>query len=216
MIATQKGISIAYQGQQLDQYDFDVWLQAIHWAKAQPVGTECMFPGHAFLKQIGRTGGKENYEILDESLTRLTAGLVEIEQGNMRFTGHLISNFVRDKETRVYKVKFAEEIVNLFAGSTFTRLQWQERRALKGKALPLWLHGFYSSHAKAYPLTVEYLHKLCGSKNQAMKSFKAALKRAFADLAKVTTIKATFEGNTVTVVRQPSPAQAKYLASRDS
>jgi hypothetical protein len=211
-IVTQKGLSIAYQGQQLDQYDLDVWLQAIHWAKSQPVGTECIFPGHAFLKEIGRTDGQLNYELLDESLTRLTAGLVVIEQGNVKFTGHLISNYVRDKETKFYKIKFAEEILTLFGYSSFTRLQWEQRRALKGKALALWLHGFYSSHAKPYPLTVDYLRKLCGSRNAAMKSFKAALKRAFADLESVTGTKARFEGDTVAVDRHPSPSQAKYLA----
>ena len=211
-IITQKGLSIAYQGQQLDQYDLDVWLQAIHWAKGQPVGTECIFAGHAFLKEIGRTDGQLNYELLDESLTRLTAGLVVIEQGSLKFTGHLISSYARDRQTRFYRIKFAEEILTLFGYSSFTRIQWQERRALRGKALALWLHGFYSSHARPYPLSVDYLRKLCGSRNAAMKSFKAALKRAFADLKKVTGIDATFEGDTVTVRRQPSPSQAKYLA----
>jgi hypothetical protein len=213
-VVTQKGFSVAYKGQQLDQYDLDVWLQAIHWAKSQPIGTECVFRGHAFLKEIGRTGGKLNYDVLTESLTRLTDGLVVIKQGHVTFTGHLISSFIRDDDTRVYKVTFAEEIVKLFGYSTFTRLQWKERRALKGKALPLWLHGFYSSHAQPYPLTVEYLHKLCGSRNAAMKSFRAALKRAFKELEKVTGMKATFEGNTVIVERQPSGTQAKYLAKQ--
>jgi len=213
-VVTQKGLSIAYKGQQLDQYDLDVWLQAIHWAKAQPIGTECVFQGHPFLKEIGRTGGKLNYELLTQSLTRLTDGLVVIKQGTMTFTGHLISSFVRDDKTRIYKIKFAEEILNLFGYSSFTRLQWQQRRALKGKALPLWLHGFYSSHAKPYPLTLDYLHKLCGSRNTAMRSFRAKLKKAFEDLEKVTGMKATFKGDIVSVERQPSSSQAKHLAEQ--
>jgi hypothetical protein len=213
-VVSQKGFTIAYKGQQLDQYDFDVWLQAIHYAKSQPVETECVFHGHAFLKEIGRTGGKLNYTVLDESLTRLVQGFVVIDHGHMHFEGHLISYFLRDNHTRVYKVSFADEIVKLFGYSTFTRLQWKERRALKGKALPLWLHGFYSSHAQPFPLTVEYLHKLCGSRNAAMKSFRAALKRAFKELEKVTGMTATFEGNTVTVERQPSGSQAKHLEQR--
>jgi hypothetical protein len=212
-IVTQKGLSVAYKGQQLDQYDLDVWLQAIHWARWQTTGAaDCAFKGNAFLKQLGRSGGKINYDLLNKSLTRLTDGLVVIKQGTVTFTGHLISSFIRDDDTRVYKLKFADEILNLFGNSTFTRLQWKERRALKGKALPLWLHGFYSSHAKPYPLTVEYLHKLCGSRNAAMKSFRAKLKKAFEELEKVTGIKATFEGDTVTVERQPSGSQAKHLA----
>lgn len=212
-IVTQRGFSIAYMGQQLDQYDFDVWLQAIHWAKAQPVGTECIFHGHAFLQEIGRTRGQVNYDLLNKSLTRLAAGLVVIKHQSVTFTGHLISSFTRDDETGVYKITLADEILKLFGYSSFTRLQWDERRALKGKALALWLHGFYSSHARPYPLTIDYLRRLCGSRNAELRSFRAKLKKAFQDLEKASGMKATFTGDTVTVERQPSGSQAKYLAA---
>ena len=215
-IVSQKGLSISYKGKQLDQYDLDVWLQAIHWARRQPLGKECTFPGHAFLEEIGRTRGKINYDLLTESLTRLTAGLVVIKQGDVTFTGHLVSHFLRDDQTRQYKVTFAEEILKLFGRATFTRLQCNERRNLKGKALALWLHGYYSSHAKPYPVTVDYLYKLCGSRNAAKRSFRAKLKKAFEDLEKVTSIHGTIEGDMVIVERKPSPAQAKHIADHST
>ena len=131
----------------------------------------------------------------------------------MTFTGHLISSYTRDDETGVYKIALADEILKLFGYSSFARLQWEERRALKGKALALWLHGFYSSHARPYPLTIDYLRRLSGSRNAALRSFKAALKRAFADLEKASGTKATFTGDIVAVERQPSGSQAKHLAA---
>ena len=44
--------------------------------------------------------------------------------------------------------------------------------------LALWLHGFYASHAKPYPLTVAYLHKLSGSQTKQLRYFKKNLAEA--------------------------------------
>ena len=217
-IASQRGLLISYKGQQLDQYDLDVWLQAIHYARAQPIGTECLFHGHAFLKDIGRSRGEANYDVLIQSLTRLTEGLVVIKYDTVTFTGHLVSSFTRDDATGKFKVTFNEEILKLFGRSSFTRIQWDERCALKGKALALWVHGFYASHAKPYPLTVDYLRRLCGSRNTAERSFKAALKRAFSECEKATDgrMKGIISGDMVTVHKLPSGSQAKHLAAQST
>lgn len=37
------------------------------------------------------------------------------------------------------------------------------RHALDGHQLAQWLHGFYASHAKPFPIKIETLHRLCGS-----------------------------------------------------
>jgi len=213
-ITSQAGFAIEYAGVQLDQYDLDVWLQAIHLARCQPLESDCYFRGSAFLKAIGRKNGFAQYEDLNESLDRLTSGDVVIKQNTRVFTGHLISGYVRDERTRVYKITFAEEILKLFGYASWTRLQWQERRALRGKNLALWLHGYYSSHAKPYPVKVQFLHKLCGSRAQQLKHFKDELKKAFRQLEAAASIKATFDGDLVSVQRTPSPAQAKHLAQK--
>jgi hypothetical protein len=213
-ITSQAGFAIEYAGVQLDQYDLDVWLQSIHLARCQPLGTDCEFRGSAFLKAIGRKNGFAQYEDLNESLDRLTSGDVVIKQESLVFTGHLISNYVRDERTRRYKVTFAEEILKLFGYASWTGLQWEERRKLRGKNLALWLHGYYSSHAKPYPVTVQFLHKLCGSRAQQLKHFKVELKKAFLLLEDKAGIKATYHGDLVSVERVPSPAQAKHLAQK--
>src|ERR1017187_2764659 len=72
-IVSQAGTSIAYKGKQLDQFDLDVWLQAIHFARRQPLGNDCFFRGSEFLRAIGVKGdGKTAYDLLDEALNRLT------------------------------------------------------------------------------------------------------------------------------------------------
>ena len=84
-----------------------------------------------------------------------------------------------------------------------------------GRPLALWLHGFYATHAKPYPLTVAYLHKLSGSQTKQLKHFKQNLTQALRDLQAVGAIEA-FEivGDLVHVRTVPSKSQQKHLAAR--
>ena len=104
----------------------------------------------------------------------------------------------------------------LFYGDDWTGLQFDERRALKGKSLALWLHGFYSTHAAPIPYRVETLHGLCGSTTKNLRHFKANLKTAFAELEQVTTISGEIIGDLVHVTRTPSGAQARHLGKKST
>ena len=202
-IISQEGYAIEYAGVQLNQYDLDVWLAAIHLVRSKPLETICTFLGSEFLQAIGRKDGLGQYEDLKNSLDRLTSGSVRITNGRYVFFGHLISNYILDKETKAFRVRFAEEILTLFGYGEWTKLYRQERQALQGKNLALWLHGYYASHAKPYPVTVEFLHKLSGSRAKAMRSFKAKLKEAFRELEAVTDIRATFDKDKIKVEHIP-------------
>ena len=83
-----------------------------------------------------------------------------------------MQNCWRDEKTGEYKLVLDPTIIRLFQADDWTGLQMQERLALKGKPLAAWLHGFYSSHAKPFPLKVETLHALSGSANKDMRDFK--------------------------------------------
>jgi replication initiator protein A len=149
MIASQTGDTIAYAGDELNQYDADVFFEALHRARGNPLPTECIFTGYDFLKAIGRTDAKGNYKDLDNSLTRLRDGRVEIDwktSGGKRdwhYEGGLIAEFKREKNNKLYKVTFSEDIIDLFMPACWTQLEWEERMALKGKPLAQWLHSFY-------------------------------------------------------------------------
>jgi TrfA protein len=210
-ITTQKGLTIEYAGPQLDQFDLDVWLQAIHLVRRYPLETRCSFTGNAFLKAMGRRNGNHEYEDLNQSLDRLVGGGVVIKSGPITFTGHLISWYRRDDHTRAYQISFADDVLKLFRPATWTAIQWEERRALKGKNLVLWLHGYYSSHAAPYPVSVQYLHVLCGSRSQRLKSFKSELKKAFAILLQILGWQTIWDGDLVTVTRPPSASQARHV-----
>lgn len=214
LLGAQKGYSVKFTGWQLDQSDLDVWEHAVHLARRHHLGNECTFRANAFLKAIGRSNGKANYNWLHESITRLIACAVEIRCGNKVFTGSLLHTCLRDEETGIYKLKLDQDTIKLYSAADWTSLEWQQREALKGKPLALWLHGFYASHAQAYPMKVETLQELSGSANKDKRDFKRRLKVAFADLEGVSGIRATFDGDLVAVDRMPTPAQVKHLTTK--
>jgi hypothetical protein len=214
-IAAQNGDTIKYAGTQLNQYDGDVFFESLHRARRHPVGTECFFRGYDFLKAIGRLDGKREYQDLDQSFRRLRNGAVDIEwQVNGHhyvFSGSLISSYTREKKTKLYKITFAKEICALFAPASWTQLEWKERMTLKGRPLAQWLHSYFSSHAKPFPVSVAFLHTKTGSTRPLLKRFKEDLKRALAVLEEKLGWIATWNGDLLTIERPPSGSQSRHL-----
>ena len=154
LVSTQDGITIRYTGAQLDQADLDVWEQALHLARTQALGTKCYFTAHGFLKALGRQTGKSGHKWLAEALARLSATSVEITAGRRTYFGSLIEEGMRDEETGRYVVEINPKLARFYGRSQWTQIDWEQRQALRRKPLALWLHGFYASHAKPYPLRV--------------------------------------------------------------
>ena len=211
LLGSQKGYTVKFTGEQLDQSDLDVWEQAIHLSKSESLGDICIFRANAFLKAIGRHNGKSDYDWLHSAITRLVACAVEIRGGQKVFTGSLLTSCVRDEHTGIYRLRLDPDLMKLYGASDWTAIQWEERAALKGKPLALWLHGYYASHAAPYPIKIETLRELSGSGTKELKHFKAALKKAFAHLEKAADIKVMIEGDLVSVEHCPTPAQLKHL-----
>jgi hypothetical protein len=214
-IAAQDGINIRYAGTQLNQYDADVFFEALHRARYHPLETECVFTGNSFLKAIGRTRNDLNYEDLNDSLKRLRNGTVEIEwkiKGRYYvFTGSLVSSYIRETTTKLYKVMFVNEIRTLFAPACWTQLEWDERMVLKGKPLAQWLHSYFSTHAAPFPVSVTFLHEKTGSPTKLLKHFKTELRNAFKSLHELLGWDAAWNGDLVTLTRPPSASQARHL-----
>jgi len=214
-IAAQQGSTITYAGDQLNQYDADVFFEALHRARHHPLESECFFRGYDFLKAIRRQDGPREYEDLENSLTRLRNGSVEIKwkikDHPLKFVGGLIASYIRDEKTKLFKVTFAKEIRILFAPACWTQLEWKERMALKGKPLAQWLHSFYSSHAAPFPLSTAYLHDKSGNTRHLLKNFHTDLKHALATLETVLGWKATWDGELITIYRPPSASQVSHL-----
>ena len=214
LLAAQDGITIRYTGARLDQSDLDVWEQALHLARTQALGSRCYFTAHGFLRALGRRTSGTDQEWLKSVFRRLTATAVELSDGRLTYGGSLME-FYRDEETGRTVLEINPKLAPFFGWTQWTQIDWAQRQQLRGKPLALWLHGFYASHAAPYPLTVAYLHKLCGSQTKRLRKFKENLGRALWDLQATGAIKAwEIVGDLVRVQTVPSPSQRKHLAAR--
>ena len=161
-LAALDGIEIRYTGERLDQGDLDVWESVLHAVRLQELGSQCRVTSYALLKLMGKTDTGKNRATLHERITRLRANAVEVRQGRYCYIGGLIAGAAKDEETQEWVIELDAKLRPLFAADQFTQVEWAVRHALDGQPLAQWLHSFYASHAKPFPVKIETLHRLCG------------------------------------------------------
>ena len=181
-LAALDGIEIRYTGERLDQGDLDVWASVLHVVRLQELGSQCRVTSYALLKLMGKTDTGKNRATLHERITRLRANAVEVRQGRYCYIGGLIAGAAKDEETQEWLIELDAKLRPLFAADQFTQVEWAVRHALDGKPLAQWLHGFYASHAKPFPLKIETLHRLCGSDATLMSDYAKTLRKALDDV----------------------------------
>ena len=218
-IAALDGIEIFYTGERLDQGDLDVWETILHLARLQGLGNECRVTAYQLLKILGKTDSGKNRDILDIRLSRMKATGVDVQVGRYGYEGSLIDEVYRDKETMEYVFRLNAKLRALFEPDQFTQIDWVVRRELDGKPLAQWLHGFYASHAKPYPVSVAKLHELCGSDFDALNDFRPKLRKALdavADACKINNQSFSYEvqNDIVHVKKEPSSAQLRHLTKK--
>lgn len=205
-IASVDKISVLFTGPRLDQADLDVWEQCLHIARTSALGTRISFTAHAFLKAIGRNTSGANHEWLKGAFARLAGSVVELKDGKRAYFGALISHGERNDATGHFEIEINPKIASLYNDDGWTGQDWEQRKALQGKPLALWLHGFYSSHAQPFDYKIETLHKLCGSETSDLNKFKQSLKQALADLSEVTSWLACTDKDKVQVFKTAETA----------
>lgn len=218
-IHAQSGYSVLYTGALLDQGDLDVWETVMHMARTQALGAECRVTAYRLLKVLGRTDTGKNRQILNKHLSRLKATALQLRCGGHSYEGSLLQEIYREHGadgTRSFVIRLNPQLHTLFVGDQFTEVDWSVRQALNGKPLAQWLHGFYASHANPFPLKVDTLHRLCGSRACSLSDFKKDLRRALDSLAEASSTMGqpfsyVIEGALVRVKSTPSPSQRRHL-----
>ncbi|CAN5450620.1 hypothetical protein BH10ACI4_BH10ACI4_37480 [soil metagenome] len=215
-IAAQDGVSIKYAGTQLNQYDADVFFEALHLSRRSSLGIEAVFSGASFLASIGRSRNNLNYEDLDNSLRRLKRGVVDVcwNVGTKRYVycGSLIASYTRETQSKLYRIRLSPEIRTLFAPASWTQIEWEERRRLMGKPLAQWLHSYFCTHARPYPVSVGFLKEKTGSPTKLLKHFKTELRSALRSMSELIGWDVEFNGDLVSVRRPPTRSQARHLS----
>lgn len=220
-IASLDGIEIRYTGQRLDQGDLDVWESLLHIARLQAMGEQCRFTAYAMLKLMGKTDTGPNREALHKRITRLRANAVDIKQGRHSYIGGLVDEAYKDEETQEWVIVLNPKLHALFAADQFTQIDWSVRHELNGKPLAQWLHGYYASHAKPYPISVATLHKLCGSESVLLSDFKKDLRKALDAVTEAGTTHGQpfsneIKDDLVYVEKKGSGSQRRHVASKST
>lgn len=214
------GIEIYYTGERLDQGDLDVWENLLHISRLQQLGNQCRVTSYALLKLMGKTDSGKNRKVLQTQIERLRANCLTIKHKQYTYIGGFINEAFKDEETREWLIVFNPKLHSLFAYDQFTQVDWNVRRALKGKPLAQWLDGFYSSHANPFNYKVETLLMLCGSETNRIDHFRAEVRKSFEEVKKARNNEGkrfnyTIDKNDlVNVNKQPSKSQHRHKARK--
>jgi hypothetical protein len=173
---------LSFTGQQLNQDDHDVFMQLVSVGSTRPAGEYVTVSGYSLLKALGRSTGKSQHDQLEAEIKRLVDGSVSIKAKRFTYFGHLIHDAVKDEKTGHWVFRLNENLLPLFGLSCYTLIDWEGRKKLHGKDLARWLQLQIVSHAAPFPVKVETLRRLSGSKNKELRDFRRKLKIALDDL----------------------------------
>lgn len=215
----QGDMRILYSGPGLGQGDLDVWETVLHLARSNAQSYEIQTNSYQLLKLQSKSDAGTNRRTLHNCIVRLKASAVEVTHGSYSYMGSLIDEAFRDESTGRYVIRLNPKLCDLFVQGAFTRIDWDVRRSLSGKPLAQWLHGYFSSHAKPYPVSIATLLRLAGSNDKSASSGEQNLRRALDALAQASNEHAqpfsySIQKMTVHVIRQPTKAQRKHLGKR--
>lgn len=234
-LATVDGIELSFTGTRLDQTDLEVWFGVVHAVRTQNLGAKCSLSSYSLLKTMGQTDSGKNRKALEARIVRLVGCAVTLKVGRYKYIGSLICSAATDQVTQRWLISIDPKLGPLFEADQFTLIDWEVRRKLRGHQLAQWLHGYYSSHAKPYPVKVETLHRLCGSQarlvtddGKKLHDFGKTLRKALDAIRQACEATEVIEldqgvavvygfswrivGDLVHVDRTPSAAQRRHLA----
>ena len=202
VLASQEGITVRFTGEQLNQEDLTLWEALVHLAKNEPLGNICNFTAYNILKSMGLDDGGIDRERLHKGIIRLNACSVEILiNGSRVYFSSLVDSGIKDELTSHYTIQLNRQLIKLYNQNTW--IDWEQRAKLRRKPLAQALHGYFSSHKSPYPVKIETLHQLSGSKNKRVSDFKQKVSAALDELVKVEFLKRySINGDMVFVKRK--------------
>ncbi|WP_338109723.1 MULTISPECIES: plasmid replication initiator TrfA [Pseudomonas] len=220
-IYTQRPTQMRYTGPRLDQGDLDVWITLLHIARQKQMGKSFKTSAYELLKLQGKTDAGSNRKTLYKRLFRLAAGTLEISAKCHSYTGGLIDSIHRNDQEQKLVITLNLELSNLFGPNDFTHIDWSVRRALNSKPLAQWLHGYFSTHAEPYPVSIGTLMMMASSINSSASSREQNLRRALDALKDASnlhgqTFSYEISSGNVYVTKTPTSSQARHIARKAS
>jgi hypothetical protein len=153
---------ITYRGEELRQDDLTVWLQMMHLARESQLGNVVEFTPYSICKAVGWPMKGASYTRLTDCLSRMQATALSVYSKRLG-KGVSVSmipvfEWQDDKKNTLpkYKVTLAEDLVKLFGGVHYSRIEWEQRLTLPD-GLATWLQGYYATHKEPFDVLVDTL-----------------------------------------------------------
>ena len=199
-IAGPYGFDDQVVSSRFDQTDYTVFLGLLRYVGGR-LGARVTFEPYAFVRSLGLADTRENVltafaSIARMSETRLAVRLPDaVHRGHFDYiVGRLVSGIGYSSSSRQYTISLDSQLAALFKPGNFSSVQWSNRLAIKGN-LARWLHAELTSHASGRFRWTHKLQESYGARSLP-RVFKARLKTAAEEVAKVTGWDILFEKNT--------------------
>ncbi len=131
---------IKFWGEQLDEAQADVWMQAIHEARKIPLGEPVCIKRATFLRAIGRDTGKWQYMWLHRTMEALAFAMLVIEATNggkpkmsigRSRALHMIEGFDYDDEREEYTLRIDPRWKDMHGNREFALIDWEKRLQMR-------------------------------------------------------------------------------------
>lgn len=176
-IASTSDTVVRFTGEQFNQDDHDVFMQLVSVGSKYPAGEYVTATAHSLLKALGRGTGKSQHDQLEAEIKRLKSATFEIKTRRLTYFGNLIHDAKKDEKSGHWTFRLNENLMPFYGVDGYTLIDWEQRKQLKGD-LARWLQLEIARHAKPFPVKVETLHRLSGSRNKELRDFRRKLKSA--------------------------------------
>ncbi|AXK65785.1 plasmid stabilization protein [Burkholderia sp. IDO3] len=128
---------IKFWGEQLDEAQADVWMQAMYEACRWPLGEPVIIKRAEFLRSIGRQTGNYEYKWLNRTMQALTFAMLVIEvrtkDGKPKLAVgknralHMVEGFDYDDVAEAYTLRIDPRWRAMFGNSEFALIDWEKR-----------------------------------------------------------------------------------------
>lgn len=135
-LVSRSDATIKFWGEQLDEAQADVWMQAMREAGKKPLGEPVVICRAAFLRDIGRQTGKYEYDWLHRAMKALSFAMLVIEVkkgGKLKYAIgrsralHMIEGFDYDDEAEAYTLRIDPRWHAIYSNREFALIDWDKR-----------------------------------------------------------------------------------------
>lgn len=132
VLVSRSDVILEYSGEQLDEADADITFQLVYQARTAALGLPVTIKRAEFLRAIGRSTGKHDYEWFHRRMKALTAATLNIEAKNKFHIGktdsfHILQGFRYDDVSENYTYTLDSRWKVLFDNREFALIDWKKR-----------------------------------------------------------------------------------------